>query len=774
MTVLSHDMPAWWPWLAVALVALAVIAGLSFVRVAHPFLSRRLRVLLWSLRCAAAAVVLLCLLDWRREHERTTQEHPLVQVLVDRSASMAVADASGGATRHAAALGALDKAVRPLWPEASRLPLGTAGTGFLREDPVKTRADAPVSALALSLRQAIDAQGGQALAGVVLLTDGAASDAADLAAVGALYANARVPVYPWVFGTSAQAADSRIVSARLLQPGLAQPTMRLDLELDSPGQAGRKAALVVRYEGQVLWEGGVTLSGAPQVFSTEFLSPYRGLNFYDIELAPAEGEVQVANNRVRAACELRRDPLRVLYMEGSEPEETGILKDALESDPDIEVTCLHFPSSALRKQGDIARVMENFRGRDMRVFADAKGRSVPSVCHPSRGFPATLDKLLAYDVVVVSDIVKEAFSESQHADMVTFVEQFGGGFMMIGGDTSFGAGGWEKTKVEKLMPIEVGTRNDTIWANLEVRLPEAAWAHPIMQVGDTQGETRDAWTTRFPGFGGVNFVKRAKPAAIVLAEVTQPAGGWTPSRPLLLFAVQQIGKGRTMAFTSDTTKDWGTKFETTWGRSGDETDNCYFCRFWNNTVRWLAAGRVARKAGSLAIALDRSQSPVGAVARVSMPARSPAEPAALEFVVRDPKGVERPLGATWQAGAQAWNAEFVPDMTGDWLVRARYRTVDGRPGLVSAGLWVHAADAETFATAANTAAMDALAAATGGRRLTDANAAEILAPLASREVPVIWKREEPAWDTPWLLILLVGLLSAEWLVRRRLEPVLKQ
>ena len=67
----------------------------------------------------------------------------------------------------------------------------------------------------------------------------------------------------------------------------------------------------------------------------------------------------------------------------------------------------------------------------------------------------------------------------------------------------------------------------------------------------------------------------------------------------VLLAVQEIGKGRMMAFTSDTTSSWGRDFETTWGEkispNGRLTEyNCdsrYFRSFWVNAVRWLAAAR---------------------------------------------------------------------------------------------------------------------------------------------------------------------------------------
>ena len=60
---------------------------------------------------------------------------------------------------------------------------------------------------------------------------------------------------------------------------------------------------------------------------------------------------------------------------------------------------------------------------------------------PRLGFPTTREELLSYDVVICSDIARAAFTPEQLAWTVELVSKRGGGFVMIGGHTSFGAGG---------------------------------------------------------------------------------------------------------------------------------------------------------------------------------------------------------------------------------------------------------------------------------------------------------------------------------------------
>ena len=600
MTSLTYLMPGWWPLAAGVFAVVALGGGWVFVRGTHPYLSKKLRTGLWTLRIIAGLLLLACLLDWRRETVRHTDEKPLLRVLIDKSESMATKDAPAGKSRYEAARDVLDGKIAPVWNDASRLETGFAGNGFSQGDPATTVPDAGRSALGGSLREALENQSQQALGGVILLTDGNAGDEAELSAAAKLYQAAHVPVFPWVIGTTRQPGDLRIVASSLQQPSPSQSSVHLELELESPGYEGKESVLTVKFGTQVLLQQTVGLTGKRQSVSADFLFPYRGCHFYDIALSPLDGEASTANNQTKAACEVRREPIRVLYMEGSEPNETAYLREGLEADPEMEVTCLHFPGQSSLEA--LAQEAAAVRGKDTRIFQDGKGRPVPSVCHPTRGFPTTMENLLKYDVIIDSDIIKEAFSPEQMAWMVAFVEEFGGGFSMVGGQTSFGAGGYEKTVIDKLMPVEISNHSDPFWQPFQVKVTEAGLGHPVMRVGKDLDETKDAWTRRFPGFGGANYAKRAKPGAHVLARISMPG---TAIDDLVLFAVQQIGRGRTMAFMSDTTSGWGTSFESRWPSPENPV---YYRKFWNNTdplagVRphraegWAGGARNAARAG---------------------------------------------------------------------------------------------------------------------------------------------------------------------------------
>jgi uncharacterized membrane protein/uncharacterized protein YegL len=85
----------------------------------------------------------------------------------------------------------------------------------------------------------------------------------------------------------------------------------------------------------------------------------------------------------------------------------------------------------------------------------------------------SLAQLQQYDSVVLANVPRTSgggadslaqFSDDQIAMLVRNVEQFGSGLIMLGGDNSFGAGGWANTDLEKALPVDFQIRNAKVAA----------------------------------------------------------------------------------------------------------------------------------------------------------------------------------------------------------------------------------------------------------------------------------------------------------------------
>ncbi len=69
--------------------------------------------------------------------------------------------------------------------------------------------------------------------------------------------------------------------------------------------------------------------------------------------------------------------------------------------------------------------------------------------------PTTLSGYLAYQSIIFNNIPATVITETQMNLIEQAVKEFGTGFIMAGGENSFGLGGYFKTPIEKLLPVDM-------------------------------------------------------------------------------------------------------------------------------------------------------------------------------------------------------------------------------------------------------------------------------------------------------------------------------
>lgn len=69
--------------------------------------------------------------------------------------------------------------------------------------------------------------------------------------------------------------------------------------------------------------------------------------------------------------------------------------------------------------------------------------------------PNNLSSILAYDSIVFDNVSGTVVGEQQMRVIEQAVQQFGMGFVMVGGDQSFGLGGYFKTPIERILPVDM-------------------------------------------------------------------------------------------------------------------------------------------------------------------------------------------------------------------------------------------------------------------------------------------------------------------------------
>jgi len=74
---------------------------------------------------------------------------------------------------------------------------------------------------------------------------------------------------------------------------------------------------------------------------------------------------------------------------------------------------------------------------------------------PPLAIPTDLVSLEAYDLVVLDGVGADEVPTDGQAALATFVTELGGGLIMLGGERSFGAGGWRGSPIEPILPVHL-------------------------------------------------------------------------------------------------------------------------------------------------------------------------------------------------------------------------------------------------------------------------------------------------------------------------------
>jgi uncharacterized membrane protein len=621
------------------------------------------------------------------------------------------------------------------------------------------RADQVDSRLADALEKAIWLFEDEPPKAVVVISDGA-FDAGEDAALEKLaegYAKLGVPIHVLPVGSETIRGDIAISGLSVPRGAKPNDMVPIRVTVRNRGYEGTRLVLDVRpqiaLDAQPVAELPVTLTG--QSASYDLVVPADpkagGLR---LSIPVQKGEAIESNNSVPFELVAQDQKIRVFYMEGtSHIPDYRYVQEALQEDPNIECTSL--------------QVDQQWAARPRLMRVD----------DPYRGFPATREELFAYDVVICSDISRGAFTPEQLDWTVELVKNRGGGFAMVGGHTSFGAGAWDQTAWDQLIPIDMrgGTLGEGfINEQFNVQVPEAAQNHPIWRIVEDPQRNRQI-LARMPHFYGTNIAQRVKPAATLLGTSVQSLSyvGQAP-----IFACQSYGRGRTFAMMTDTTYWWGDSFEKEWG----EGDNRYFRKFWRNVVRWLSENSLSGQR-RLLVETDkliyRPGEPLEITAQAFDEEFRETTQYRIEAELLDARDYEearvaltaaqpgKRYGGRLTAVVPQQDAEAEPSTLAKAILQVTAYDPHRQVAQQQVEVQILQDSKELLSPAARRAPLDRLAEVSGGKVLTSASGlAAALAGLPSEPGDRVVHRS-PAWDRPWLWSCLLGFLSLEWILRRR-------
>ena len=724
------------------LLALAGAAALGLViRSRVHSLGKRRAGVVWLLQSLLIATLLLLLWQPAITIAELAPQQNVIAVVLDDSRSMAVRDGSkdGRLTREAAAVNLLEGGVLAGLKKKFQVRLYRLDS---RATPAATLKDIQPSAAAThindGLQQLVTDTADLPIGAVVLLSDGSensmdGSGDIALATIRALR-NRRLPVHTVGFGEEKALHDVELSDVRVASRALANSRIPAMVTFHQNGYAGSKALLLVRDGEKTLGSHEVTFGadGSTQLETIYFNPGDAGVKDLHVSLGPLPNEDNRSNNMVSRLLGVSDDKRRILYVEGEPRWEYKFIRRAEDDDKIVQVASM-------------LRTTEN------KIYR--QGISDPKELE--QGFPVRPEDLFAYQGIIVGSVEAGYFSPLQQELLREFVDRRGGGLLFLGGRFSLGEGGWGGSSLVDLLPtILPSTRNTFHRDPATVELTAAGADSPITRLMDDPAENVSRWK-KLTYLMDYQDAGTPKPGATVLVQMN------ARGRKLPLLVSQNYGRGRTAILATSGTWRWQMSQPL-----GDPAHDL----FWQQLLRWLvldSPGQVVASAPAQTL-MDDGHLEISASVRNKEYQPAPDARVTAHFI--GPDGISALVDMTPapdQTGV--FRAAWTADKAGSYLAEVTARSGASGEQLGSDALPFQRIDgvAENFHTVQNRELLEKLSSETGGRYWTSADVSRLPNEISYSDAGISVREVKELWNMPVVFLLLLLLVAAEWLLRRK-------
>ncbi len=774
-----------WLWPAAAILVAAVVLLLwSYRRAAA---RHYIRAIAGTLKVLAIVALVLCLLGPLFSGSRPRPGANLFLILGDNSASMRLPDAGRKQPRGEAMREELTR--ESTWQ--SRLGQDFDLRRYIFDSRLHATGDfndldfkGDASALATALRTVADRFRNRPLAGILLFTDGNATDlTGDI--LTKLELDGLPPIYPVAVGGDKSPRDLSLSHVTVSQTSFEAAPVTIRAEVTSGGFENENILVrLVDNEGKPVDQQILTVEDESEPTAVRFLlrPEQKGISFFRLQVStekkddirevgnlPHGDEATLENNQRLLMVDRGGGPYRVLYVSGRPNWEFKFLRRAVEEDQEVELIGLvriakREPKFDYRsREGEETNPL--FRG-----FANQDKEQVEQYDQPVHlrlgiqdkdelrgGFPKEAESLFRYHAIVLDDLEAGFFSQDQMALLSQFVSHRGGGLLMLGGVASFAGGGYDRTPLGELLPVYLHRLPKTgAPGRYQLSLTREGWLQPWVRLRTVESEENQRMRA-MPDFHTLNRVRGIKPGASVLASVS---GRSSHGETIPALVTQRYGKGRSAAMLVGDLWRWALHRQPEEQRDLDQS--------WRQTVRWLVSDVPQR----VEVDLQRNTGESGGAVEINVDVRDkeyePLDNAKVEVTVTAPDGKELELLADpsdEQAGR--YTATYVPRQAGAFRASVSVTAADGdQVGSRLAG-WVAQPAADEFRQlTANRGLLKQIAEATEGEMTTINQLDRLVAELPNRKVPIVEPWIYPLWHQPMVFFFAITCLCAEWGLRR--------
>lgn len=633
------------------------------------------------------------------------------------------------------------------------------------DDYSNLKFDGQSSALRTSLRTLAERFRGRPVAGIVVLTDGVATDLGDSPDWKGL-----PPVHTVAVGRDQAGFDVALSSVTVTQSSFEDAPVTIAAEAKTSGLSGRPVI------AKLLDESGKTIEthkqpaaadGAAIAFRFLVKPVERGVGFYRVELSAEGGgqEATLENNHRTVAVDRGQNQHRILYVSGRPNWEFKFLNRALAADPHVHMVGMiriarREPKFDFHAKGTEA-VNPLFRGLGKKDEDETERYDQPVIVRFNTqdekelrdGFPRAAEQLFPYEAVIIDDVESEFFTRDQLGLLEKYVSERGGGVMMLGGAESFAEGAFDRTPLGAMLPVYLeGAAGAPETTNLRLELSREGWLEAWARLRNTETAEQQR-LAEMPPFAMINPVRGIKPGASVMATATDPAGVRLPA-----IVAQRYGKGRAVAVTFGDFWRWGMR---------DEEARADLEKAWRQLVRYLIADVPQRVELRLEKSSDAAQA-MHLKVRLRDESFEPIENASVRMTLQPLGGDAVKIDAE-PAGQEAglYQAVYVPRNAGAFRVTAKAAEGKGKEIGTAAAGWTTDFAADEFASLTpNRALLEHISKQTGGQAVALADVGSLASNLPDVAAPIMQTITQPLWHAAWVFALAVACLLAEWALRR--------
>ncbi len=606
-----------------------------------------------------------------------------------------------------------------------------------------------------SLLELIRSISGNSLSGIVVITDGASNSGIDPDKAVEAAKELKARLITVGVGSTRQPVNIQIASVQAPSDVHVGDAFEISAFVQAQGLAGQNAIveLLGRPENS---EGDASKLGTKEIVLADDGLPVR-VSFEQLENVAGAWEYFVRVRSDQKIVELR---------EGDNERRKSI------SVVDRKTRVLVIAGGPMRDYQFVRNMLYRHSAIQTDVWlqtADAAGAISQEANKILTSFPESKEELFDYDVIVGFDPDWNRLSPEQINLVSEWVFAQAGGLVVVAGDV-YSASVASDARLEKIRELYPVVLNRFVTDSATSRAVIQSWPFEFtregreagfLQITDEQVSSAEVWK-EFQGVYSAYPTSGAKAGATVYAYFSDPRTQSASGLPVLL-ASQYYGAGRVIYLGSP--EMWRMR----------SIDEVYYDRFWTKSIREAGQARLKRGNNRGTLLLERNQFVLGQTVRVRAQLTDPQfNPLVADSVLAeifDPDG--RPMippvrlqrdsnragqfvGSFRVSSPGVWRIDIPIPQSGDQL---------------SEKIDVILPNLETDNARQNAQLLRLIAEDTGGTYFPlDEAAAEVPRRLPDRgEEFQIDQQLKTLWDREWLMYLLIGLLSVEWLTRKLLK-----